>query len=287
MKKYIKIVLYTVIFFWVSFIVCGEIDRRTYRKKIPSPYAFRHKYPLSPVNLFVKYNSFEDRVPFLDLERNFPSHVKLQSAWKAIRNEALNLIQANKTSKIEGDLFFDKKITSDGKWKKYYIKWYSPISKDIQNECPVTTSLVKSLPEVQLAMFSILEPGAKIKVHTGPFKGCLRYHLGLKTPNNDKCRILVDGEEYSWRDGEDVLFDDTYEHEVENKTDQVRIILFCDVKRKLKSEWANKINSFICDKIAPITTRSNNKNETVEKIENKDVEEEREEEEETETEYEP
>ncbi|HEY3031615.1 MAG TPA: aspartyl/asparaginyl beta-hydroxylase domain-containing protein, partial [Bradyrhizobium sp.] len=39
------------------------------------------------------------------------------------------------------------------------------------------------------------------------------YHLGLVVPKTPgECRILIDGEPYSWREGEDLLFDETYLH---------------------------------------------------------------------------
>ena len=41
--------------------------------------------------------------------------------------------------------------------------------------------------------------------------------------------IDVDGEPYSWRDGEDLLFDETYVHRAANRADQPRIIFFCDI----------------------------------------------------------
>ena len=56
------------------------------------------------------------------------------------------------------------------------------------------------------------------------YKGCLRFHLGLSTPNSDDCFIIINGEKYSWRDGEGILLDDTYEYEVHNNTDETRII---------------------------------------------------------------
>ena len=43
-------------------------------------------------------------------------------------------------------------------------------------------------------MFAVLPPGGKLGAHRDPFAGSLRYHLGLVTPNSDKCRILVDGQ---------------------------------------------------------------------------------------------
>jgi len=47
------------------------------------------------------------------------------------------------------------------------------------------------------------------------------------------------GEPYSWRDGEDFMFDETYLHYAENETYDPRIILFCDVARPMKNRLAD------------------------------------------------
>mgnify|MGYP003694515661 CR=1 FL=1 len=93
-------------------------------------------------------------------------------------------------------------------------------------------------------MFAMLPPGAKLGRHRDPFAGSLRYHLGLVTPNSDDCRIYVDGKMYSWRDGEAVLFDETFIHWAENATQTARIILFCDVERPLHTGFARAANRF-------------------------------------------
>jgi beta-hydroxylase len=108
-------------------------------------------------------------------------------------------------------------------------------------------------------MFSILEPGSIIPIHAGPFKGCLRYHLGLNCKKG--AFITIDGCKYEWKNGKDVLFDDTFMHEVQNNSDDIRIILFCDIERKMKSKTDALINNFIIDYIAPITSRANDKQE--------------------------
>ena len=59
--------------------------------------------------------------------------------------------------------------------------------------------------------------------------------MGLITPNSPDCYINVDGETYYWRDGEAVVFDETFIHYAENKTDQNRIILFADVERPMRA----------------------------------------------------
>ena len=180
----------------------------------------------------------------------------LSENWETIRDEALASYKSYKT--IRGDMFFkDDIIKKDDEWKKLYIKWYTnEIDKVALEKCPKTCKIIESLPTVKLAMISVLSPGAKIYPHSGPFKGCLRYHLGLKTPNSDKCYISVNGKKYSWRDGKGILLDDTYKHWVINDTNETRIILFCDIVRP-----TNKIGSFInnifIDNFGHITTRKN------------------------------
>jgi len=94
-------------------------------------------------------------------------------------------------------------------------------------------ALLESIPSVNAAMFALLPPGARLNEHRDPSAASVRYHLGLITPNSDACFINVDGVPYSWRDGRDVMFDETYLHFAENRSDQPRLILFCDVERPL------------------------------------------------------
>ncbi len=111
--------------------------------------------------------------------------------------------------------------------------------------CPKTVELVESMPSINAAMFTLLAPNSTLVRHRDSFAGSLRYHLGLMTPNSDECRISVDGQIYSWRDGEDLLFDETYIHVAENKTEIPRVILFCDVERPLSNSVVRGINRFV------------------------------------------
>ena len=73
----------------------------------------------------------------------------------------------------------------------------------------------------------------------------MRYHLGLATPNDDRCFIEVDGQRYSWRDGQGVIFDETFIHWAENTSDSDRVILFCDVERPMRFRFAGAINRWL------------------------------------------
>lgn len=106
-------------------------------------------------------------------------------------------------------------------------------------------------------MFAELPPGAHLRPHRDPYAGSLRFHLGLATPNNDQCFIRVDGEDYSWRDGQAVMFDETYIHEAYNKTDETRVILFCDIERPMRYGWAQAVNRFLANTIVTAASSPN------------------------------
>jgi len=113
------------------------------------------------------------------------------------------------------------------------------------------------------AMFAMLPPGAKLGAHRDPFAGSLRYHLGLKTPNSDDCFIIVDGEKCVWRDGEAIMFDETFIHTAENRTDQNRIILFCDVERPMTFGFMRSMNRWVSKHIVKASSTQNEEGEKV------------------------
>ena len=127
-------------------------------------------------------------------------------------------------------------------WKRFYLKWYGDAHPSAQRLCPRTTELLRGIPNVSAAMFATLPPGGVLNPHKDPYAGSMRYHLGLVTPNDDACWIEVDGQPYSWRDGEGVIFDETFIHKAENRTDVERLILFCDVARPMRFRFARSFN---------------------------------------------
>jgi beta-hydroxylase len=213
---------------------------------------------LAPYSIWCISRSIGGAPPYPPMDLHFPRHTILRDNWREIRDEALAIHGQGLAGKIKGERFF--KTIADENWKRFYIKWYGPTGNDARELCPRTCALLDTLPEVHLAMFSILEPGAVIRPHTGPFKACLRYHLGLSCPPD--AQITVDGNPYSWCDGEDVLFDDTYVHEVVNgSATQPRIVLFCDVERAMAGPIATRINRALCRAFGPLTTRANDRAE--------------------------
>jgi len=112
-------------------------------------------------------------------------------------------------------------------------------------------------------MFASLPSGGKLMPHRDPYAGSLRYHLGLSTPNHDDCFILVDGQKHSWRDGEGVLFDETYIHEAHNRTEENRIILFCDVTRPMKLKIVDHFNTLMSKTLISASATKNDDGDDV------------------------
>jgi beta-hydroxylase len=130
--------------------------------------------------------------------------------------------------------------------------------------CPRTVALLKAIPGIKGAMFATLSPGGRLVTHRDPFAGSLRYHLGLVTPTHPgDCRIFVDGIPHTWRDGEDLLFDETYLHYAENTTDQARIILFYDVERPLHTRFMSAVNRWVSRRIIKETATENEPGERI------------------------
>lgn len=139
----------------------------------------------------------------------------------------------------------------------------------IEENCalaPRTAAILRQIPRVYTAFFSVLEPHQHIAPHYGYYKGFLRYHMGVLIPRNnvdetcwirvnanqadndaDDKTLIENGERYCWHDGEGVMLDDTFMHEAANESDEVRVILFLDVARRMPwyLEIFNRIVLFV------------------------------------------
>jgi aspartyl/asparaginyl beta-hydroxylase (cupin superfamily) len=125
------------------------------------------------------------------------------------------------------------RLNRDKKWKTFVFSVFGEWISNNCELCPKTADALRKIPGIQNSMFSILEPGKYIPPHRGPYNGVIRYHLGLVVPRGDTCWIRVADRRMTWSEGESIVFDDTYEHEVKNGTSETRVVLFADFLRPL------------------------------------------------------
>jgi len=193
---------------------------------------------LDRINDYIANNSFDP--VHANLTETFAKRACVTDLLDNFEEVQQELLQAAQyATPIQGDLFFDEDITKDGKWHKFILKWYSKPTPNARVQCPRTLEILGRHKDIRLAMVSHLEPKARIEAHSGPWRGSVRVHIGLQTPNSKNCFIMVDEQLQFWRDGQVLAFDDTYEHYVTNGTFYPRSILFLDVERKMKT-WHSK-----------------------------------------------
>ena len=205
---------------------------------------------LLPYNILIE-NLYEKKVFYSEEEKKkiFPTSTVLEENFSKIKEECLNTLKNTDPSELEnvGKNFIlpeDKNFFKN--WNTYPLRMFGRDYENNMNKCPTLKKILQSDPNITTAFFSIMEPGKFLSSHYGPFKGILRYHLGLQVPPPESglCYISVDGQTYDWKEGEGILFDETYKHFVENSTKFRRIVLFLDVKRELNFPL-NFFNDFI------------------------------------------
>ena len=221
-----------------------------------------HSTILAPLNALLYAFSAVPNKPLLEI-RQFPELSLLRENWQTIRDEGLQLFDEGyiRAASSYNDLGFNSFFRTG--WKRFYLKWYDNPLPSARRLCPKTVALVQSIPTIHGAMFAVLPPGGRLVAHRDPYAGSLRYHLGLITPNADTCKIFIDGEPYYWKDGEDVLFDETYIHYAENKSDVSRLILFCDVERPMKVGLMTRFNRFMASTLVRASKTQNVEGEPV------------------------
>lgn len=166
----------------------------------------------------------------------FPWSYELEANWKVIREE-LDQVMLNVDDLPNFHDISPRQINiaGDDLWKTYFFWAFGFQSKTNCDRCPETVKLLKKVPGLKVAFFSILAPGKHIPEHRGKHKGLIRYHLGLKVPQNRAaCRIRILDQFAQWEEGKSLLFDDTFYHEVWNDTDEYRVVLFLDIARPLR-----------------------------------------------------
>ena len=199
----------------------------------------------NPTELLIPYNVllenlYEKKVFYTDEEKRhiFPASKILEENYSKIKEECLNTLQNTKPIHLENvgrNFIIPENEEFFKNWKTFPLRMFSKDYEENMDKCPTLKNILKKDSNITTAFFSIMEPGKFLSSHYGPFKGILRYHLGLVVPPKESglCYISVDGETYDWKEGEGILFDETYKHFVENSTPYRRIVLFLDVKRPL------------------------------------------------------
>lgn len=210
--------------------------------------------------LFLSSVGGNRRPPLLVSREVFPESQCLEENFPAIHQEISELIKKRDLTRYK-DIDPVRAAEVSENWKLYYA-WFMWEENELAKvDCPTLLNLIKQMPNVINATVAVLEPRVTLAAHEGPYAGILRYHIGIKVPDERPPYIRVLDQYHTWQVGESIVLDDCYEHEVYNESDDKRVILMIDFMRpmtlplhlinllclKMKKKWGsvmiNKANN--------------------------------------------
>lgn len=171
----------------------------------------------------------------------------LEENYKVILDELIQLRKkSGNTNWLET---FASYIFPESKnvWKLFTFQFFGIKHPLNCNECPKTFAILKKIPELITAEFSYLPGKTHIKPHKGFSKMILRAHLGLIVPK--ECSIRVGNETQSWQEGKVIVFDDSFDHEAWNDSDEDRFVLMIDIPNPKWEYTAKEINKYKIDNL--------------------------------------
>lgn len=199
-----------------------------------------------------KYAKLGNRPVFDTAE--FAWAAEIEREWHLVRSELDRLLTRKEElpgfHEIIGEV---RSISTDNDWKTFLFVGFGAKSEQAARQCPHTWRIVQTIPGLQTAMFSILEPGKHLQPHRGPYNGVLRLHLGLIVPgtHTDAVGIRVEDQVCHWEEGKVLIFDDAYEHEAWNRSAQTRVVLFVDFVKPLR--FPASFMNWLIIHVAPFT----------------------------------
>jgi aspartyl/asparaginyl beta-hydroxylase (cupin superfamily) len=228
-------------------------ERRRLDAFIDTSLRVRRRYRQEPMEY--AYPGLPD-IEFYEREE-FPWLPEFEAATPAIGRELARILVEDEKGfapyiQYDAHLPLDqwRELNKSPRWSAFH---FYEKGSEIPERCaraPETMTAVRRLPQAFVdlrsptAMFSVLQPKTRIPPHTGIANFRLVVHLPLVLPPG--CGFRVGGETRQWRLGEAWVFDDTIEHEAWNDSDQVRIILICDIwSPRLSPEERAAIRSVI------------------------------------------
>lgn len=165
---------------------------------------------------------------------------RVEAATDMVRAEMLNVLSDGRgfapyVNHPEGSHAAEvwKGINQSHDWSTFHFFRHGERIEENCARCPGTAALLDSLdlmrvpgygPEV---MFSVLKPHSRIPPHYGTVNGRLIVHLPLVVPP-DCGALKAAGEARAWQEGRLMMFDDSFEHEAWNDSDQTRVVLIFD-----------------------------------------------------------
>lgn len=168
----------------------------------------------------------------------------LKDSLPDIYAEYMHLRGSNLLLNVQDFYKVETDIGQDEDWKVYPFILYNHFFDENLKQCPKTAKVLKEIPACTSAMFSTLYPRKHIYPHKGLYKGVIRVLFTLEAPKHGQAWIRVGQEKFVFQEGQSIYFDETFEHEVKNESEENRVVLYMDIYRDLPLPL-NILNQFI------------------------------------------
>ena len=170
--------------------------------------------------------------------------LEIQARWETLRAEAELLVSSHHWSG-EAALWTrgEKELEDSGRWQQLVLAGFGYPAPPgwLCEEAPVLCSLASQLykagscPAGQLKL-SVMAGATWVRPHCGLANTKLRVHLPLTVPSDPPPRLRVAEHLLTWQEGEMIVFDDSFEHEVIHESNSTRIVLILDINHPDLSE---------------------------------------------------
>lgn len=163
----------------------------------------------------------------------------IESRFNDIKQEVLNNLNVEEdgTPYLPANLALSEegwdKIVGRMNWAAIHLYKQGVAADHIISKYPTLCEVLKELPLTKIndqpseVFISVLKPETKIPPHFGVSNNTLTVHFPLYVP--ERCGLRVDNETFDQREGEIIAFDDSFDHEAWNNSQQPRLVLIFEV----------------------------------------------------------
>jgi len=181
-----------------------------------------------------------DIIPIRYMDRaQMPWAEAIEAAYDDIKAELMAVLSETQSigrPYLDADMQLGeefKPIVGTMNWVALDLYQNGQPNEDLLGKFPKTLAALEFVPLVAFGkapfevFFSLLQAHQHIPPHFGLSNHGITVHLPLVVPKS--CKIRVDEEWREWREGALIAFDDSFEHEAKNDSDDLRVVLIFEV----------------------------------------------------------
>jgi aspartate beta-hydroxylase len=173
----------------------------------------------------------------------FPWYAELEAHTVALREEMLVVLAEDGGFESFFGHSYDPRALQEqlrndrgeAAWNAFFFYRHGTRQDQNAARCPRSIAALDAVPTLcrirehaPEACFSLLTPGSHILPHRGVTNTRAVTHLPLVVPDGDLA-LHVSGELMRWQEGRCFTFDDTFEHEAWNRSEETRVVVLLDV----------------------------------------------------------